>query len=405
MSLPNLDKLLAKCEALGLQVTPAGKKVGKADAVRVLRQHFLPPGGLPYEEISPMLCFAEWNLKDEERREMETAPGWVVQKKLNGCRIILHAVKGRGWFAHSRTISVKTFRMEELTDSLLISSSIPDFDATLDAEVMVEKPVDTRPYTSGKGEVTKTTLHSTTSVLHLRPENGRKLQVEQDAPLMFHVFDVIKLDGQDLRKKTLAQRLQHLKTFQRVMADRPEGKYFVFPEYVFDNRPAYVAKVIAEGGEGGVYKKLDSTYEDNSSRLRDAWVKVKKRIEFDAFVTGFTRGEKGTAWENMVGALEFSVYTGPDLKTTHVIGFGQNLTLEQRAKVSTYDPATDTVGLRPEMIGKVAEISGQDVSARELRLSHCTIDRWRPKTGPDGKVASSCVVDMADLRNAAEWVG
>lgn len=273
---------------------------------------------------------------------------------------------------------------------------------------MIEKPVDTRPYTP-KGEVTKTSLHSTTSVLHLRPENGRKLQLEQDAPLMFHVFDIMAHNGQDVKSLPLRDRLKVLTRFQTELGImHPEtAKFFVFPEVYHGtaekSRPQYVKEIIEAGGEGGIYKRLDSTYEDSSSRSRDAWVKVKKRIEFDAFVTGFIRGEEGTAWRNLVGALEFSVYTKDG--TRHVLGYGTNLTLENRQKVTSYDPATDTVSLVSGMYGKVAEISGQDISARELRLSHCTIDRWRPKQGPDAKLAEACVVDIEDLRSAADWVG
>lgn len=60
---------------------------------------------------------------------------------------------------------------------------------------------------------------------------------------------------------------------------------------------------------------------------------MKRRQEYDAFVTGFKRGEKGTAWENLVGALEFSVHT----KTgeTHVIGYATNLPSKPERRSAT----------------------------------------------------------------------
>lgn len=401
--LPNLDKLVQKCAALGLEVKPAGKKLGKEDCVRVLRQHFLPPGGLPYEEVTPMLCFAEWNLKPDEQRAIWQSTQWAAQRKLNGCRLIVHFVKGKGIYAHSRTVSLKTYRFQELTDQLLISKVKPTFSATVDCEVMIEKPIDTRSYTA-KGEITKTSLHSTTAVLHLEAEMARKIQVEQDCPLMFHVFDIMSLDGKKITHLMLKDRLQNLELVKDLIMATPElAPYFVWPELVTIDKKGFAERIIAEGGEGVILKNLRAPYEDSSSRPRTGWVKVKKRIEFDAFVTGFKRGDADTAWKNMVGALEFSVYT-KDGKT-HVLGYGTNLTMEQRQKVTVYDKATDTVSLVPGVLGKVAEISGQDISARSLRLSHCTIDRWRPKDGPDGKRADECVVDLDDLEQRAEWVG
>jgi ATP-dependent DNA ligase len=402
MGLPNLDKLAEKCQKLGLAVVQKGKRPAKSDYVDVLRAHFLPPGGLKFTEVEPMLCFASWNLKPDEEAKIWTSPSWAAQIKFNGCRLMLHFVAGVGVFAHSRTVSVKTYRFEELTDQLLWSDYVPDFTATMDCEVMIEKAVDTTPYTA-KGVKTKSSLHSTTAVLSLAPESSKRLQLEQDAPLNVHVFDVLNLDGTDLRGKRLAER----EVFRKKMAERIAGierlaSVFHFPPLVTEGKRGFVDQILANGGEGAILKNLNAIYEDSSSRSRNGWVKVKKRIEFDAFVTGFVRGEPGSGWENLVGALTFSVHTE---KGIHELGNASNLTLETRKKISVFDPTTNTVSLVPQMLGKVAEISGQDISSRSLRLSHCTIDRWRKKDGPDGKTADQCVQSYADLVSAAEWVG
>ena len=130
-------------------------------------------------------------------------------------------------------------------------------------------------------------------------------------------------------------------------------------------------------------------------------MKVKKRKDYDAFVTGFKRGEPDGDFRNMVGALEFSVNLTNGKR--HVIGYPINMTLEERQRISIYDPTTDTVTMIPEYYNRVAEISGQDISARELRLSHCTLDRWRDQEG-DKKLPQDCVVDLEDLIQASDWV-
>lgn len=392
-----LAELQKKCANLNLTVTQSGKRPAKKDYVDKLKAHFMPEEGLPYKELEPMLCFAEWNLEEEERKAIWSSANWLAQRKLNGCRVVLHFIAGVGVFAHSRTVSVKTFRLQELTESLLIKDFIPSFNATVDAEAIIEKPIDSRPYTT-KGELTKTSLHSVTSVLHLEPENGRRLQIEQNAPIIFKVFDITMLDNKDLRKMQLQHRMQFLSHFRGNIESTEIGKYFEFPEVVYQNKRAYFEKIVAEGGEGVILKNVTSSYIDSTSRSREAWVKVKKRIEYDCFVSGFKPGEPGSGWENLVGALKFSINTD---KGEWELGYASNITLEERKAMTGYVNGAPV--LKDEYYGRVAQISGQDISARSLRLSHCTIDRWR--TGADGKSADECFVGMESLREAAEWVG
>lgn len=402
--LPNLSELKKACDKLGLNVVQSGKREAKSDYVKVLREFYLKrdyPMGLPYEEVDPMLCFASWNLEPAEFEGLWRNPTWVAQSKQNGCRVILHFT-GSGVFAHSRSVSVKTYRMQELTGKLLFADFTGLAGWTLDCEAIIEKTVDTRPYTA-KGEVTKSSLHSTVSALHLEDNASKRMQREQAAPLMFKVIDVIKAGHRDFRREPLEVRLDKIsRLFSEYFSQNPDiGQYFVELPVCREDKKAFCEKIWAEGGEGVILKNLRSTYEDSSSRRRDAWVKVKKRLEVDAFVTGFKRGEPGTGFANLVGALEFSVNV--EGGKTHAIGFPINMTMEERQRITVYDPATDTVSMIPSMYGRVAEISGQDISARELRLSHCTWDRWRE--GVDAKLPEQCVMSLVDLRRMAEWVG
>jgi len=401
--LPNLSKLIEKCEEIGFSkdsIPMSGKKLTKADCVLVLRKANLPEGGLQYNEITPMLCFAEWNLKLVEQKDIWTSKRWIAQKKLNGCRLIIHFVKGVGVFAHSRTISVKTWRFQELTDKLLWNDFVPDFDATIDSEVIVEKPIDTRGVTA-KGELTKTSLHSTTSLLHLESSASHKVQIEQDAPLMIQCFDIMKFEDRRLTSMPLHMRLGALDLFKYRIAETEIGKYFQFPEWTAENKKEFAKKIMAEGGEGVILKNLEHKYVFSSSRPRKGWVKVKRKREHDAFVSGFQLGTEGKGFEDLVGSLEFSVH----LKEggTHMIGRPTNLSLKLRKKITIIGEDGKPT-LKPKMLGKVAEISGQDISARELRLSHCTIERWRTK-GVDAKDSSDCIEVLEDLKKAAAWAG
>lgn len=403
--LPNLNELKRKCQSLNLPVVQRGKREAKADYVTVLREHFMKrdyPMGLPFEELTPMLCFASWNLEPKELDGIWRNAEWIAQSKENGCRMTLYFVPGIGVFGTSRTVSLKTYRLQELTGKLLFSG----FDKapchiTLDCEVIVEKPVDTRPYTA-KGQITKSSLHSTTALLSLEDNNSKKCQRDQEAPLKFKVIDITQWGGADLRAQPLRTRLAAVQEFFSFIRSTELADTFIELEYTNVNKQEYLKSIWDKGGEGVILKNMRATYEDSTSRRRDAWVKVKKRIEYDAFITGFKRGEAGSGFENMVGALEFSVNLTNG--KTHVIGYPINMTLEERKRISVYDESTGQVDMIPEYYGRVAEISGQDISARELRLSHCTLDRFRDQPG-DMKTAEECVVDMADLVAASDWVG
>jgi len=400
--LPNLSVLVKKCEQAGLKVAIKGKKATKADYVRALRDNALKtlyPSGMPYEELSLALCFPYWNLKESEQKSVWTDPRFVVQSKENGCRAALHFVAGKGVFAHSRTVSVKTWGYQELHQQFIWRDFIPDFTATVDCETIIEKSVDTRPYTT-KGEVTKTSLHSTIAVLHLEAEASRRLQVEQDAPLIFKVLDITKWEGRDVKNQPYRQRLELITAFFAKVNTLEIGKYFIQLPVFRQNKKAFFESVVAAGGEGVVLKNLNEAYEDSSSRSRNNWIKVKKRKELDAFVTGFKRGEPDGGWVDLIGALEFSVNL--EGGGTHVIGYATNLSYETRVAMTVFSGGE--VSLKPEVYGRVAQISGQDISARELRLSHCTLDRWRDGAG-DEKSADDCVVSMQDLKDSAEWVG
>jgi len=391
--LPKLDVLIKKCANLGL-IFDSTTKMSKAGCVKLLRKHYLAGAELPYTEVTPMLCFSETNLNPEEKDYMWESDHWVAQEKLNGCRAILHFIPGKGVFAHTRTTSVKTFRYQEFTESLLFANfkDCP-VEFVIDTEVIVEKSIDTREYTKGKGEITQTSLHSTVCILHLDPAEGRLLQTEQNAPLKFEVFDILKMGTKDLKMTLLADRLTDLEIFKTWVQASRLTHYFKFPPVIRTEKRAFFNKIVSEGGEGIVLKNLNSPYEDSSSRKRKGWVKVKKKLEMDAFVTGFTRGEEGTAWRNMIGAIKFSVVK--ETGGLHEIAICSSMTQEDRENFTVYNAEYDSVDLNPDVYKRVAEISGQEITPRNFKIAHARIERWR--VGIDQKEWDECKVNMSDL--------
>src|SRR5580704_6981231 len=115
-----LADLKKKCEVLGYTIQRRGLRPAKSEYLAVLRQHFISkdyPEGIPYQELTPMLC-AEYHrlLPKAQEQIWRDDNGWVAQEKFNGERAILHFVKDVGVFCHSRVVSTLSFRRSEWTD-------------------------------------------------------------------------------------------------------------------------------------------------------------------------------------------------------------------------------------------------------------------------------------------------
>ena len=338
-----------------------------------------------------MLAFFYENLRSSEQEAIwKDDNQWVAQEKLNGCRLILHFIKGVGTFAHSRTVSKETHRRHSLGGHLLFSDLVSDFTATVDAEAIIDKPIDTKPYTSSGG-ITRSSLHSTAAVFHMGCEASKRLQVEQSAPIIVHAFDITNWQGTDLKRKPLCERLSYLADFRAAINLAQLDSWFAFPPIIFQDKKTFYDKVVSEGGEGVVLKNLNSCYEDSSSRRRDAWIKVKRQVEFDAFLSGFERGKPGGEWRNKVGCLIFSVKTE---RGDHPIAKVTNFPFVIRKRVSLYNQATNTVELSPNAYGRVATVSGFEIAQRSYRLSHPRILRWRGDLTQD-----QCVYGWDSIEN------
>jgi hypothetical protein len=342
--IPSLARLKTQCETLGYTIHRKGLRPAKADYLAVLRQHFINrdyPSGLPYPELSPMLCAEYHRLAPKAQEQLwRDDNGWIAQQKINGERAILHFVKGVGIFCHSRVISLKTFRRTEWTD-LLFKGFVPGFIATLDCEFV--------------------------------------------SPT-FHAFDIVRWDGQDLRRKQLCERLAFLNDFKTAINIAGLQDHFDFPAIHFNNKRVFFDSLITKSGEGVVLKALDSTYTDSNVRSRNGWVKVKRQIQFDAYVSGYEQGRSSSRYHDRIACLIFSIKTpeGPC-----VVAKIANLPSRFRREISVYNSKTSHAELRLDVMNRVATISGMEISRKARRLLHPKIIHWRGDLAPKDCVYAS----------------
>ncbi len=120
----------------------------------------------------------------------------------------------------------------------------------------------------------------------------------KEAPqqIEYVAFDVLFLDGKDLRKKPLLER----KNILEGIVPKKLG-HFAISTYTLDNGAARFADSAALKTEGVVSKRADSIY---WSGRGDSWLKAKHDTREDVFVVGYVPSENGRLFGALVTAAE-----------------------------------------------------------------------------------------------------
>jgi DNA ligase D-like protein (predicted ligase) len=121
------------------------------------------------------------------------------------------------------------------------------------------------------------------------------------APVVYYVFDVLVLAGQDLRREPLQKRRELLE--KKVLPKLPEPVRYSAP--LDAALPVLIQSVKTHGFEGLVAKRRNSVYEPG---LRSgAWMKMRVNRGQEFVIGGYTRGTK------TFDALVFGYYEGGEL--------------------------------------------------------------------------------------------
>ena len=393
------DYLQNQCRELGLIVTPAGRKLMKDDYVIALRNYFLKERFGSKENIpwslgfmlsieSPQLCRRIKDLKEVQQKLVWESNDWVAEPKIDGCRcLILWDAKEKRFHFYSRNNSVTDYLPQDYSDTIYVTSK--DFNYAnnfvLDCEVISTDPE------AETNIQCLTQLQSTAALLALNPEDS--IAIQKRTPLKFVIFDCLQ-DGDRLIDKPWTVRHSHAAELYNKLHD--SGFCCELNKVVENTKENPYAKrefyeqYIAQNGEGVVLKNKNAVYHATSSRTIDC-VKVKRSTsdtianDIDAFVTDYVLGNDDTRNENMVVGFVFSVKMEKDDGTivTHPIATCANVSdfIKEDATVIGED---GSIKLNPDYYGRVATVQGQNISARNLRLTHATIEQWRLDKSADG---------------------
>lgn len=359
----NLAQLQAECAAHGIQVETKGR-ASKEPYIAALRDHHWRsnhPGEPLPAQIMPMLLGSWEDLDDAQAEVLEQDHhAWIVQPKMDGVRALLHIEDDRVRIT-GRTVSEVTYRLSEFQDNLPhLAEDLSGLNGSiLDGELVC--PVSRLDTGS---TIAESSLQATMAILAASPHKARQFQEGQHAHVRFHVFDILRSCGQDVTSLPLMDRQDFL-----ALAFRKQTNNFIEPVPSFVvNKPDIHRRIIEAGGEGTVWKKANAAYEPG--RRVSYWIKRKRGIEVEAFVTGFKPGTNGH--EAMIGAIEFGTANNGSIEP---IAWVSSLPLVNRSRMTQLDSAGN-VKLAPGYLGRRALILGQDRSAKSGRLRHARIVRW-----------------------------
>jgi bifunctional non-homologous end joining protein LigD len=208
-------------------------------------------------------------------------PNWLHEVKYDGYRIVARKA-GEEITLFSRSGLDWTVRFPAIAKALL---TLPAESALLDGEVAFVLPSGITDFKS--------------------------LQEHIDTPnpaIRYFVFDLLSLDGKDLRKKTLRERRALL---GRLMSAKGISNYLVYADYVEGSGPEFFREACEHGLEGIISKRADAPY--RSGRGKD-WLKIKCTSGDEFVIGGYSRSDvRGKPFSSLLlGTFEGSklVYSG-----------------------------------------------------------------------------------------------
>jgi bifunctional non-homologous end joining protein LigD len=209
--------------------------------------------------------------------------GWLFEIKWDGYRVIAEVEGGRVNL-YSRT----GLSYNDKYPALVRSLQLFQHDAVLDGEVVV---------VDGRGQPN----------FQLLQHYGKDPQGQ----LVYYVFDLLYLDGEDLRARPLWRRKEMLKPLLRGMSS------VLYCDHVEEKGKALFEEARKRALEGIVAKRAASPYQPG--RRGPSWLKIKTHRRQEAVIAGFTqpRGSR-----ECFGALILGVYEGDRLIHVGRVGTG-----------------------------------------------------------------------------------
>ena len=308
--------------------------------------------------IQPMLASIEENPFDN--------PNWLFEIKWDGYRVISFVENGnvRMLSRNQNDLGPRYPELRELPNLIQAKTAI------LDGEVVV---------LDEQGRPSFSLMQQRTGIR----AHGRQAAPRADLPIIYYVFDLIYLDGYDLRRVALDERKRVLR---QVLSS---GELVRYSDHHAGQGMALFQAAKQKGLEGIVAKKCNSCYEERRSR---DWLKIKITQTVDCVVGGYTDPEGARQY---FGSLALGLYNDKK-QLIHVgnagTGFNQ-ATLKQISEV-----------LKELEIGKnpfTGSVDARNVHwVKPERIAEVKFSEWTHETSEGGlKLRAPVFLGLRDDKN------
>jgi bifunctional non-homologous end joining protein LigD len=266
-------------------------------------------------------------------------PDWIFEPKLDGYRTMAHVQNGKVRLLSRRGIDV-TQQYAALVPDL---SRQPASELVLDGEIIA---------LDEKGQQCFQCLQN-----YLRSMQRTKPLGGEPAPLIYYVFDILYLDGYDLRGVALRWRKELLGNIFR-----PSQQVRLVDYFEAVGERVYQAAV-KNGLEGVMAKRSNSRYE--SGERSGSWLKIKSALSDEFVIGGYTTGQGSRAhsfgalllgYYDEKGGLIFAGHVGTGLDEQSLVDLKNRLyalRTDDCPFIEVPETNTPAVWVRPELVAEV----------------------------------------------------
>ncbi|TPK40942.1 DNA ligase D [Mesorhizobium sp. B2-5-3] len=183
------------------------------------------------------------------------------------------------------------------------------------------------------------------------------LSAKRTDRFIYYVFDLMRLNGRDLRREPLVERKQAL---QELLASQPEDSAVRFSDHFAEPGKVMLEHACRMGLEGVVSKRADAVYRSGRG---PSWVKSKCTLRQEFVIAGYLPSDKtGRGLRSLLlgyfeaGKLHYAGRVGTGFSTGGANALKKKLDALQ-TKSSPFDKAVPRgkglVWVKPELVGEV----------------------------------------------------
>ena len=279
------------------QQSPDREGVGGPDRGHKPDKHegrSLTVGALPGGARAPIATLPPTTFIEPMKARLSSAPptcgDWVYEIKFDGYRAMAFK-NGSAVRLFSRNEKDFGGKFPEIVDAV---ASVKASEAIIDGEIVA---------------LDKTGVSSFQLL--------QSIEIGERPPVYYYAFDLLELNGKDLRNLPLMERKGRL---EQLLKNAPEAIRY---SASLGNDASKLLKHVAKLGlEGLIGKRTDSVYE--SGKRSGAWIKLKTRREQEFVIGGYTDPKGARAY---FGALLVGFFEGEQLKYCGKVGTGFNTKL------------------------------------------------------------------------------